>query len=62
MAKLLAHWEEYVVETGTVGRTCDWETMFAPVDGFDDDRKWIQYVAKLKGKICQLDDIHEGKT
>ena len=24
LAKLPSHWERYVVETGTIGRTCDW--------------------------------------
>ena len=51
LAELLAHWEEYVVETGTVGRACDWGTMVVPVDEFEDDQKWICYMAKKKGLV-----------
>ena len=58
LAELLAHWEEYVVETGTVGRSCDWGTMVVPVDEFEDDQKWIRYMAKQKGVPPKVNGVH----
>lgn len=37
LVELLAHEEEYIVESGTVGTTCDWGTMVVPVVKSDDD-------------------------
>lgn len=31
LAQLLAHWEWYVFETGTLGRACDWGPMAVPI-------------------------------
>jgi arylsulfatase len=60
LAELLAHWEEYVEETGTVGRSCDWGTMVVPVDEFEDDQKWIRYMAKQNGKVRYLNGVKNG--
>jgi arylsulfatase len=61
LAELLAHWEEYVVETGTVGRSCDWGTMVVPVDEFEFDQKWIRYMAKEKGVPPKVNGVrHEN--
>ena len=38
LAELPAPCEEYVVETGTVRRICDWGTLVVPVDEFEVDQ------------------------
>jgi hypothetical protein len=56
-----AHWGGYVVESGTMARACDWGIMFLPVDEFEDDQKWIRYMATQKGNLLKFNSVHKMK-
>ena len=54
LAELPAPWEEYAVGTGTVGRACDWGTMFLLMS--------VRMIgSRQKRKARQLNGMHNQK-
>lgn len=53
LADMLAAWEEYKKDVGVVGLAGEFECGGQPVDDFEDDGKWIRFLAKDPNVLVQ---------